>query len=174
MQKYSLFVWMDTNSDKHCVWDKPRKCTIKDYVPMKWCTIWSASKTSILCANNTFVLSEIYLVFSWISCSYVFATYQSDRRLTHWGRMTHICVSKLNIIGSDNGLSPGRHQAIIWTSAGMLLIRTLGTNFSGILSEINLLLFSKIHLKMSSAKLRQCCLGFIILIIDIFIWLFWA
>ena len=26
----------------------------------------------------------------------------------HWGRVTHICVSKLTIIGSDNGLSPGR------------------------------------------------------------------
>ena len=30
--------------------------------------------------------------------------------LTHWGRVTHICVSKLTIIGSDNGLSPGRHH----------------------------------------------------------------
>ena len=42
--------------------------------------------------------------------------------LTHWGRVTHICVDKLTIIGSDNGLSPGRRQAIIWTSAGILLI----------------------------------------------------
>ena len=42
--------------------------------------------------------------------------------LTHWGRLMHICVSKLNIIGSDNGLSPGRRQAIIWTNAGILLI----------------------------------------------------
>ena len=50
--------------------------------------------------------------------------------LTQWGRMTHICVSKLTIIGSDNGLSPGRCQAIIWTNAGLLLIRPLGTNFS--------------------------------------------
>ena len=33
--------------------------------------------------------------------------------LTHWGRVTHICVSKLTTIGSDNGLSPGRRQAII-------------------------------------------------------------
>ena len=33
--------------------------------------------------------------------------------LTHWGRMTHICVSELSILGSDNGLSPGRRQAII-------------------------------------------------------------
>ena len=57
--------------------------------------------------------------------------------LTHWGRVTHICVSKLTIIGSDNSLSPGRRQAIIWTNAGMLSIRTLGTHFSEILSEIH-------------------------------------
>ena len=28
--------------------------------------------------------------------------------LTHWGRVTHICVNELTTIGSDNGLSPGR------------------------------------------------------------------
>ena len=39
-------------------------------------------------------------------------------------------VSKLTMIGSDNGLSPGRRQAIIWTNAGILLIQNLGTNFS--------------------------------------------
>ena len=39
--------------------------------------------------------------------------------LTHWGRVTHICDCNLTIIGSDNGLSPGRHQAIIWTNAGI-------------------------------------------------------
>ena len=38
--------------------------------------------------------------------------------LTHWGQVTHICVSKLTIIGSDNGLSPGQRQAIIWTNDG--------------------------------------------------------
>ena len=38
--------------------------------------------------------------------------------LTHWGRATHICVGKLTTIGSDNGLSPGQRQAIIWTNAG--------------------------------------------------------
>ena len=52
--------------------------------------------------------------------------------LTHWGRVTHICVSELTIIGSDNGLSPGRRQAIIWKNAGVLLIESLGTNFSEI------------------------------------------
>ena len=52
--------------------------------------------------------------------------------LTHWGRVTHICVGYLAIMGSDNGLSPGRRQAIIWTNAGILLIGPLGTNFSEI------------------------------------------
>ena len=52
--------------------------------------------------------------------------------LTHWGRLTHICIGKLTIIGSDDGLSPGLCQAVMWTNAGILLIRTSGTNFSDI------------------------------------------
>ena len=73
--------------------------------------------------------------------------------------MTHICVSKLIIIGSDNGLSPGRRQAIIWTNAGILLIGPLGTNFNEILIEIHIISPKKIHLKMSSEKWRPSCLG---------------
>ena len=34
------------------------------------------------------------------------------------------------ILSSDNGLLPGRHQAIIWTNAGILLIKPLETNIS--------------------------------------------
>ena len=79
--------------------------------------------------------------------------------LTHCGRVTHICVSKLTIIGSDNGLSPDRHQAIIWTNAGILLIGPLGTNFSEIVIEIYIFSFKKMHLKMSSGKWRPFCLG---------------
>ena len=73
--------------------------------------------------------------------------------------MTHICVSKLTIIGSDNGLSPSRRQAIIWTNAGILLIGPLGTNFSGSLIEILTFSFKKMRLKVSSAKRRPSCLG---------------
>ena len=78
---------------------------------------------------------------------------------THWDWVTHICVSKLTSIGSDNGLSPGRHQAIIWTNAGILLIGPLGKNFSEILIEISTFSFNKMHLKMSSAKWRLFRLG---------------
>ena len=79
--------------------------------------------------------------------------------LTHWGWVTHICVCKLTIIGSDNGLSPDRRQAIIWTNAGILLIWPLGTNFSEMLIEIYTSLFKKMHLKLSSGKWRPFCLG---------------
>ena len=84
--------------------------------------------------------------------------------LTHWGRVTHICVSKLTIIGSDNGLTPERHQAIIWTNAGILLIGPLGTNFSEILIEIQTFSLKKIRLKMSSAKCCSFRLGLNVLI----------
>ena len=75
--------------------------------------------------------------------------------LTHWGRVTDICVGNLTIIGSDNGLSPGRRQAITWTNVGVLLIGPLGTNFSEILIEIDTFSFKKIHLTMSSGKWRS-------------------
>ena len=87
--------------------------------------------------------------------------------LTHWGRVTHICVSKFTIIALDDGLSPGRRQAIIWNNGGILSIGLLGTNFSEILIEILTFSFKKMRLKMSSAKwrllrlglneLKQCC-----------------
>ena len=77
--------------------------------------------------------------------------------LSHWDRVTHICVVKLTTIGSDNGLSPGRRQAIIRTNAGILLIGPLGTKFSEILIEIYTFSFKKTHLKISSGKWRPFC-----------------
>ena len=86
--------------------------------------------------------------------------------LTHWGRVTHICVSKLIIIGSDNGLSPHRRQAIIWTNAGILLIGPLGTNFSENLIGVQTFSLKKMRLKTSSAKWRPFCLGLNVLMSD--------
>ena len=72
-----------------------------------------------------------------------------------------ICASvNWTTIDSDNGLSPVRRQTIIWTSAGILLIRPLGTNLSEILIEIHTFSFKiQMHLKMSSAQWWQFCLG---------------
>ena len=85
------------------------------------------------------------------------------QELTHWGPVTDICVSKLTTIGSDNGLSFGRRQAIIWTNAGIFLIGPLGTNFNETSIEIHTFSFKKIDLKLSSGKWRPFCLSLYVL-----------
>ena len=81
----------------------------------------------------------------------------------YWARSSELprknCVGNLTIIGSYNGLSPGRRQAIIWTNAGIFLIETLGTNFSKISIEILAFSFKEMSLKFSSAKWQPFCLG---------------
>ena len=69
----------------------------------------------------------------------------------------------VTIIGSDNGLAPGWHQAIIWINTGILLIGPLGTyrqwNFnqnSNIFIEENM--FQDVNCKM-----LFICLGLIVL-----------
>ena len=110
------------------------------------------------CEIRTKCLSQPWRVY-WCSTSCICDVnfnyiYPSNRyMLTHWGRVTHICVSKVTIIGSDNGLSPGLYQDIIRTYAGILLIGK--KNFS----EIYTFSFEKIHLKMSSGKWRPFCRG---------------
>ena len=79
--------------------------------------------------------------------------------LTHWGRVMHICIGNLIIIVSDNGLLPGRCQAIIGTNAVTLLIETLRTNFSEFLIKIQIFSFQKMHFKMLSAKWHPFCLS---------------
>ena len=63
--------------------------------------------------------------------------------------------------GSDNGLVPNRQQAIIWISAGILLIRSLGANVREIWFKIPQILrisnFKKMHVKMSSILPQVQC-----------------
>ena len=68
--------------------------------------------------------------------------------LTQWSHLNHICVSKLTIIGSDNGFSPDRRQAIIGTNAVILSIGPLQTSFSEIWSEIHIFSFQEMYLKI--------------------------
>ena len=104
--------------------------------------------------STIYQLSEAYMMCVQTSHDYDVSVSslhdQQYSNLTHWGRVTHICVGKLNIIGSDN---------VIWTNAGILLIRPLGTKFSEILFRNQTFSFKKMHLKMSSAKWRPFCLG---------------
>ena len=113
-----------------------------------WCFLWSAPEQTVEQTIETQVISDgIALIMTSLSCEFNFgAEFHSGQLslcrhrlfdLTHWGRMTHICVSNLTTIGSVNDLSPSRRQAITWTNAGILLIRPLGTNFSEILIKIS-------------------------------------
>ena len=101
--------------------------------------------------SNRFIVNFVKTLFKVLNAH--------GNKLTHWGRVTHICVGNRTIIGSDNGLSPGRRQAIIWTNDGFLLIGTLGTNFSEILIVILTFSFKKMRLKVSSAERRPFYLG---------------
>ena len=75
--------------------------------------------------------------------------------------MTQICVSNLTISGLDNGLWPGRRQAIIWTKAEILLTEPVETDFSEILIKIQTLSFKNMHesvvCKMASILPRPQC-----------------
>ena len=97
--------------------------------------------------DNDKIATRSYLSFLYdgnLSISIMALSYQGVP-LTHWARETHICVSKLTIIDSDNGSSPGRRQAVVCTNDGILLIGPLGTNLIEILSKIRTFSFKKMH-----------------------------
>ena len=147
---FMVVVMLLMNSVLHCLYSVGNKITTTTngvYVNLyKWMVMAAIPMLLIITADR---LHECNFIHSFNSLS----------------RGTHMCVSKLTIIGSDNGLSPGRRQAIIWTNSGILLIRPLGTNFNEMLIEILTFSFMKMHLKVSSAKLRPFCLGLNVLII---------
>ena len=118
--------------------------------PIRW-SLWT---------GFTVFVRSYQLHIKFISANHIECFNRQFWHLTHWGRVIHICVSKLTILGSDNGLlSPGRRQAIIWTNDGILLIKPLGTNFNEMLIEILTFSLLKMRLKVSSAKWRPFCLG---------------
>ena len=122
----------------------------------------------LTCKDAVFIIIQVYSsmikIFHVLACNKTLTLmfhkirHPDIQMLTHWGRMTHISLGKCTINSSDNGLSPGWRQAIIWTNAGILLIEPLGTNFSEILIRIQIFSIKKMCLKMSSAKWRPFCL----------------
>ena len=136
-------------------------------ISIPWNTVFTLKWVPSVCQfflSSSFSSCNIYFTIHLsLSLSLVLSLSLFTWLLNHWGWVTHICISKLIIIGSDNGLSPIRHQAIISTNAGLLLIRPLETNFSEILIEIHTFSFKKIHMEMF-AKWRPFCLGLNVLI----------
>ena len=106
------------------IWMSPRHGILIMYDKlgnMYTCTLQPVLKTGVhtllYFSANTWEVS--------LTCSYInslinlfMVRYSSTnnisfKKLTHWGWVTHICAGNLTIIGLDNGLSPGRRQAII-------------------------------------------------------------
>ena len=109
-----------------------------------------------------YMVAPIYQLAMWYRCELGYHAHGK-----HWGIVTHTCVGKLTIIGSDKCLAPGRRQAIIRSNAGILLIGPLGRNIGEILIGIQTFSFKNMHLKMSSANWRPFCLGLNVLNIDV-------
>ena len=134
----------------HCVYSEENDTIVTVSIWIKWLLL-----TPINLSTHTH--TYIYIVY--ISHKNEF----HGNPITHWSRVTHICINKLIIIGSNNGLSPVQHRAIIWTNAGLLLNGHTGTISSDISIEIHIFSFKKIHFKMSSGKWRPCWLGLSVL-----------
>ena len=114
-----------------------------------------------------FFLNEMVWISNMISLRFVLNSLKlSDANML-------IYVGKLTIIDSDNGLSPGRRLAIIWTNAGILLIGPLVTNFSENLFGTQTFSIKKMHLKMSSAKWRPFYLGLNVLWVELTMCMHW-
>ena len=63
--------------------------------------VWSKYKYFQLRILDWKKLSTMSMWMAWV--------YSGCLDLTHWGRVTHICVGNLTIIGSDSGLSAPSH-----------------------------------------------------------------
>ena len=141
-------------------------CTIMLVIPYQtnwmWvCLIHSFTYTGKKTTWNYLIYNtgRIASAIPWQTRCWQWNSLREANILTHWGRVTHIFVGNLTIIGSDNGLSPGRRQAIIETNAGILSIGPLGRSFNEISIGIQTFSFKKMHLNMSSAKWRPFCPG---------------
>ena len=120
----------DTSVNAWWVWQELLEARLLDRF------VWGISNKKIIVKNRGRTLILIFLVM-----------------FVEW----RICVGNLIIIGPDNGLAPGRHKAIIWANAAILLIGPSGTTFSEIIIEILSVPFKIMRLKGSSAKWRPFC-----------------
>ena len=108
---------------------------------------------------NGLIPYQICYLNQWWHISLMYSHAAMQKKINSLRPSDSYMVCKLTIIASDNGLSPGRRQAIIWNNAGILSIGLLGTNFSEILIKILTFSFKKMHLNVSSVKWRPFCLG---------------
>ena len=103
-------------------WRQPRLFIKRELLKYSSCTL---PKTLVLSNVGAVDVLNVdwWLIARWFCCKACFCisggTWGMNEKLplmvlcwhnypiiSHWGRVTHICIDKLTIIGSDNGLSP--------------------------------------------------------------------
>ena len=118
-------------------------------VSLYWIRPWHCP-VDIVCETLRIILTKILIRVNWLWPSDAIWCHKYQSRLTHL--RVYASVNWVSI-GPGNGLSPFRCQAITWTSAGLLSVGLLGNFFSEIQIRIPSILFKKMHLKLSSAKM---------------------
>ena len=131
-------------------------CQLRPWIACYCSTVIYQLRPWMACYCST----VIYQLRPWMACYCSTVIYSFP--LSHWNRMTHTCISKITIIGSDNGLSPGQCQAIFWTNAGIL--SNPGNKFQWNLNEIHTFSLKEMHLKMPFAKWLHFCQGLNVLL----------
>ena len=130
-------------------WNEKRYSTV-----MKWVSAWQKVEFPINPTLKTMMKSQDdFPVQRPGNSMWCFGYHQ----LTSVQKVVWCATNQLSIIGSDNGLSPRRHQAIIWTNDGILLIGPLRTKYSEIMIEIHTFSFKQMLFKMLCGKRRPFC-----------------
>ena len=122
---YKLHIVLVVNDDLNKVFDRvmPFNMTLGDISKSHW--NYKVNAWVVI----TFIVDDGMHYFFRSVFKYYLENEQSIT-LAHWSRVVYICVSNINTIGSNNGLSPDRCQAVIWSHAGIFLIGPLGTQFN--------------------------------------------
>ena len=131
-------------------------CNMSQLVEVYWwwlAVIWKSDRVPI--SRVDIYVSDVFLEYS--SCITQWCQMSVNEFWTHWGWVMHICVSKLTITGSVNGLLPGCRQTIIWTNGGILLISPLGSNFTENVNEIHTFPFQGNAFEMAAGKWWPFC-----------------
>ena len=102
-----------------------------------WVRLSMLSQLSIIRYMGLCVFS---LSISLVMIERILSYYHQIGSMNYYPLWMYASVNRLSI-GSDNGVSPLRHQAIIWTNAGWLSIGHLGTRFSDTLIKMKKKLF---------------------------------
>ena len=123
--------------------------------------VWRFLLSILVPVTNVMSASIVLLYSMYFSESFHVSTWPNLVGSTHLysisvealsNSLRHICVGDLVTIGLDNGLSPGRRQAIIWIYAVIVLIGLFGNKLQWNLIWNRKFPFKKMHLGMSAAK----------------------